>query len=349
MFTSVTAAAAGKIDHMHIANGHASVTSEQDLDNDLAISGELVHPADRLTRYGLVVAYRGETDGGPGYAISGNTFPLNDCLEAAGGRWDQEQQAWLFAGKEALTLLLAQIQAADIAVHGPGLNESAGQFEGFAPSDPLLARFLDVGPHAVSDPELLDLLFSLVDRSASKDDVGRRLVERFGSFSAVFAADRARLGEIPAANVRSIALLKAIQVAIERVLHEPLKENPIIGSWSALIDYLKVTLRHKSTEHLLVLYLDRKNRLIRDEIQQQGTVDHTPLYPREILKRSLELAASAIIMVHNHPSGDPTPSKADIDMTKQVIRALEPVDIALHDHVIVGRNDYLSFRAKKLI
>ncbi|MGI9489575.1 MAG: JAB domain-containing protein, partial [Geminicoccaceae bacterium] len=117
----------------------------------------------------------------------------------------------------------------------------------------------------------------------------------------------------------------------------------------ALLDYLKMALGHEPIEQFRVLFLDKKNILIKDEVQQRGTVDHTPLYPREIAKRALELGASALIMVHNHPSGDPTPSKADIDMTKQVIRALESVDITVHDHVIVGRNDFLSFRAQHLI
>ena len=335
---------------MHFANGHSSVTPEDDLDATVAIDGELSHPADRLARLGLEVAYRGDKDGIPAYVIRGNTYPLNDCLEAAGGRWDQEQEAWLFDGKQALQKLLAQIEAADIVASGPGLNEAGSSFAGFAARDPLLTRLLDVGPHVISDEELLELLISTGD--AAFDDprtIARDLLDQFGSLGAVFAAEKLRLGAQNGVTERMVGRLKAVQLALERILHEPIKENPIIGSWTSLTDFLKVTLRHKTTEHLLVLYLDRKNRLIRDEVQQQGTVDHTPLYPREIVKRALELAASAVILVHNHPSGDPTPSKADIDMTKQVIRALDSVDITVHDHVIVGRNDFLSFRARHLI
>lgn len=334
---------------MHFANGHSSVTSEDDLDGSVAVDGELTHPADRLARFGLEVTYHGETDGAPAYVIRGNTYPLNDCLEAAGGRWDQEREAWLFDGEFALQKLIAQIEAADIVATGPGLNEASSGFEGFAPVDPLLARFLDVGAHVISDQELLELLIAQGDGPSDAHEVSRELIEHFGSLSAVFAAEKARLGNLAHVTAKTIGRLKAVQLAVERVLHEPIKENPVIGSWTSLTNYLKVTLRHKTTEHLVVLYLDRKNRLIRDEIHQKGTVDHTPLYPREIVKRALELAASAIILVHNHPSGDPTPSKADIDMTKQVIRALESVDITVHDHVIVGRNDYLSFRAQRLI
>ncbi len=333
---------------MSYANGFSSTIAE-DLDAAVDVNGELTHPADRLARFGLEVAYRGEAEGNPAYIIRGNTFPLNDCLEAAGGRWDQDQEAWLFDGEQVLQKLIAQIEAADIVATGPGLNEATSTFEGFLPADPLLARFLDLGPHVVSDEELLQLLLSSGEQPSECPEISRSLLENFGSLSAVFAAEKERLAKLAYMSSKMVGRVKAVQLAIERVLHEPIKENPIIGSWSSLTDYLKVTLRHKTTEHLVILFLDRKNRLIRNEVQQQGTVDHTPLYPREIVKRALELAASAIILVHNHPSGDPTPSKADIDMTKQVVRALESVDITVHDHVIVGRNDYLSFRAQRLI
>ncbi len=333
---------------MGFANGFSSTVAE-DLDAAVDVDGELTHPADRLARFGLEVAYRGETEGNPAYIIRGDTYPLNDCLEAAGGHWDQDQEAWLFDGEQVLQKLIAQIEAADIVATGPGLNEASSAFEGFLPADPLLARFLDFGPHVVSDEELLQLLLSSGEQPSECPEISRSLLENFGSLSAIFAAEKERLSNLAYMSSKMVGRMKAVQLAIERVLHEPIKENPIIGSWTSLTDYLKVTLRHKTTEHLVVLYLDRKNRLIRNEVQQHGTVDHTPLYPREIVKRALELAASAIILVHNHPSGDPTPSKADIDMTKQVVRALDSVDITVHDHVIVGRNDYLSFRAQRLI
>ncbi len=331
------------------ANGHSSVTPEDDLDGTVAVDSELSHPADRLARLGLEVTYRSDLNGVPAYVVRGNTFPLNDCLEAAGGRWDQDEEAWLFDGKLALQTLLAQIEAADIVASGPGLHEASAGFQGFTERDPLLSRFLNVGPHVVSDEDLLELLVASGEKPLEPREIGRELIEHFGSLGAVFAADKGRLGALPLVDRRMVGRLKAVQLALERILHEPIKENPIIGSWTSLTDFLKVTLRHKTTEHLIVLYLDRKNRLIRNEVHQHGTVDHTPLYPREIVKRALELAASAIILVHNHPSGDPTPSKADVDMTKQVIRALESVDITVHDHVIVGRNDFLSFRAQHLL
>ncbi|HEX6113753.1 MAG TPA: DNA repair protein RadC [Geminicoccaceae bacterium] len=144
-------------------------------------------------------------------------------------------------------------------------------------------------------------------------------------------------------------LLKAIGELLKRVLREEIRDRPVIGSWTALIDYLQVALAHEPIEQFRVLFLDRKNILIRDELQQRGTVDHTPLYPREIVKRALELGASAIIMVHNHPSGDPTPSRADIEMTKQVVQAMSAVGLTVHDHVIVGKNRHTSFKSQRLI
>src|SRR4249920_2755137 len=129
-----------------------------------------------------------------------------------------------------------------------------------------------------------------------------------------------------------------------RALKEPVQQRTPIGSWTALIDYLQTSMAHDPTEQFRILFLDRRNQLLRDEVQSRGTVDHTPLYPREVVKRALELAASAIIMVYNHPSGDPTPSQADIDMTRQVIGALAQVNISVHDHIIVGRNRHTSFK-----
>jgi DNA repair protein RadC len=151
------------------------------------------------------------------------------------------------------------------------------------------------------------------------------------------------------ARRHSEVLLKVIAELLKRVLREEIRNRPVIGSWTALLDYLQVALAHEAIEQFRVLFLDRKNLLIRDEQQQRGTVDHTPLYPREIVKRALELGASAIIMVHNHPSGDPTPSRADIEMTKQVVQAMSAVGLEVHDHVIIGKNRHTSFKSQRLI
>jgi DNA repair protein RadC len=145
------------------------------------------------------------------------------------------------------------------------------------------------------------------------------------------------------------APLKAVKECAGRILIERIEDKPVIGSWTALLDYVRVVLAHEPIEQFRILFLDRRNTLIRDELQQRGTVDHTPIYPRELVKRALELGASSIIMVHNHPSGDPTPSRADIEMTKQVVQAMSAVGLTVHDHVIVGKNRHTSFKSQRLI
>jgi DNA repair protein RadC len=176
-----------------------------------------------------------------------------------------------------------------------------------------------------------------------------QLLDRFGSLGAVVTADPTKLIEVLRSDDLSVMLLKAVRAAVKAILREPLEERPIIGSASALMDYLSVTMRHEPTEATRILFLDRKNALIKDEIHQRGTVDHIPLYPREVLRRVIELGASAIILVHNHPSGDPTPSQSDIEMTRRLAAALNTISVVLHDHVIVGRNKETSLRKEALI
>ncbi len=144
-------------------------------------------------------------------------------------------------------------------------------------------------------------------------------------------------------------LLKAVQALTQKMLRNDMEKKPILGSWQKLIDYCYVTMAHEKREHFRVLFLNRKNRLIADEVQQVGTVDHTPAYPREIVKRALELGATAMILVHNHPSGDPSPSDADIGMTKEIIRAAAALDILVHDHLIISQNGHVSFKSLGLL
>jgi DNA repair protein RadC len=174
------------------------------------------------------------------------------------------------------------------------------------------------------------------------------LFDRFGSLGAVVAAEPSKLAEVLHDDL-SVALLKAVRAAVKAIVREPLEDRPVIGSKSALMDYLSVTMRHEPIEATRILFLDRKNALIKDEIQNRGTVDHTPLYPREVVRRVIELGASAIILVHNHPTDDVTPSRADIAMTCQLAAALKAINVVLHDHVIVGRSREISLRKSKLI
>jgi DNA repair protein RadC len=181
---------------------------------------------------------------------------------------------------------------------------------------------------------------------ASPEQV-RALLDEVGSLPQVLAASPAALGRFvrPAAAGR-LALARDLA---QRLLRAPLRERPVISSWSALTDYLRAGLAGRSRERFHVLYLDKKNRLIRDEIEGEGTVDHAPVYPREILRRALELDASALILAHNHPAGDPTPSSADVEMTRQVVEAARALRISVHDHVVVGGHDVASFRALGLL
>ena len=213
----------------------------------------------------------------------------------------------------------------------------------------LRARFLEAGPAALPDYELLELiLFQAKPRQDTKP-LAKALLARFGSFAGVIGADIPQLMAVPEMGEASVVALKAIQAGVERVLKDEVRANPVLSSWDKVVDYCRAAMARAPIEQFRLLFLDRKNVLIADEVQQTGTVDHTPVYPREVVKRALELSASAIIMVHNHPSGDPTPSKADIDMTRQVIEAGRPLGVAVHDHLIAGRHGVESLKARGLI
>lgn len=202
---------------------------------------------------------------------------------------------------------------------------------------------------SVSSAEILELLLCFGRSGHAAGRIARDLIEHFGSLGGVLAAQPNGLAGWLEGDQASVFLLKIVRVAVKMTLREPLEDRPVIGSASALMDYLSVTMRHEATEATRVLFLDRKNTLIKDETLHRGTVDHTSLYPREVLRRVIETGASAIILVHNHPSGDPSPSKADIAMTRELIAALGTIGGVLHDHVIVGRNRELSFRKTGLI
>lgn len=196
---------------------------------------------------------------------------------------------------------------------------------------------MEAGSEALADYELLELLlFSILPRRDVKP-LAKRLIERFGGLAGVLNAELTALAGAPGLGMNSALALKAIQAVHQRALRSELINRPILSSWQQLLDYCRVAMAHSLIEEFRLLFLDRKNLLIADEVQQTGTIDHTPVYPREVLKRALELGASAVIMVHNHPSGDPTPSKADIAMTREMAKAAAPLGIHLHDHLIIGR------------
>jgi DNA repair protein RadC len=212
----------------------------------------------------------------------------------------------------------------------------------------LRARFL-TSPETLPDYELLELiLFRAVPRRDVKP-LAKEIIARFGGFSEAINADPARLREVRGVSDTIITEFRIIREAGLRLAQAKVMKKEVIGSWDALLEYCAASMAHNPVEQFRILFLDRKNVLIADEVQQRGTVDHTPVYPREVVKRALELNASALILVHNHPSGDPTPSNADVEMTRQIVDTARPLGIEIHDHLVVGKGRHASFRSLGLI
>ena len=213
----------------------------------------------------------------------------------------------------------------------------------------LRMRFLEAGAEALSDYELLELLlFRVLPRRDTKP-IAKALLETFGSLAEVMAAPEARLRKVDGFGDASITELKVIHAVASRMLRGAVKKRPVLSSWSTVLDYCRSAQAFADREEFRVLFLDKRNQLIADEVQQTGTIDHTPVYPREIVKRALELASTAVILVHNHPGGDPTPSRADIEMTQRIIEIARGLGIEVHDHIIVGRDGHASLKGLKLI
>ncbi len=205
------------------------------------------------------------------------------------------------------------------------------------------------GLNTLPDYELLELYLFRTARMGDVKPKAKALLARFGSLGAVLSASLPELMSVAGVGEVAAIDLKLVHEMAQRMGREPATRRTVIGSWSALLSYVRVTLQHEAREQVRVLYLDRKNQMIRDEVTNHGTVDHAPVYPREIVRRALELSASSIILVHNHPSGDPTPSKADVEITQAVIAAGKPLGISVHDHLVVGREGVVSLKAKGLM
>ncbi len=213
----------------------------------------------------------------------------------------------------------------------------------------LRQRFRDAGPDALSDYELLEMvLFRALPRRDVKP-LAKLLIAEFGSFAETVHAPEPRLREIEGLGEAAITEIKLIAATASRVAKGEVKDRAILSSWQSVVDYCRTAMAFADKEQFRILFLDKRNRLIADELQQIGTVDHTPVYPREVIKRALELSATAIILVHNHPSGDPTPSAADIQMTKAIVKIAEPLGISVHDHIIVGKNGHASLKGLQLM
>lgn len=213
----------------------------------------------------------------------------------------------------------------------------------------LKERFRRGDSHAWQDYEFLELLLF---RSIPRRDVkplAKDLLRRFGSFPEAVCAPRERLLEVPGLGPSAVDDLKIVEAAAQRIARGRIAGREVLSSWSAVLDYCRAAMAFSEREEFRVLFLDKKNALIADEVQQTGTVDHVPVYPREIVKRAVALSASAIILVHNHPSGDPTPSGADIAMTTTIVEAARPLGVTVHDHIIIGREGHASFKGLRLI
>jgi len=228
-----------------------------------------------------------------------------------------------------------------------GLSETAPHFHGHR--ERLRARFRAAGSEAIADYELLELiLFRALPRRDVKP-LAKALLARFGSFAEAIAAPAHLLEEVAGMGEAAVTDFKIVQAAASRLARGEVRRRPILSSWPIVLDYCRTRMAFAEKEHFRVLFLDKRNQLIADEQLGEGTVDHTPVYPREVVKRALELSATAIILVHNHPSGDPTPSRADIDMTRAIVNITGSLGIAVHDHIIVGKDGHASLRGLKLI
>lgn len=215
--------------------------------------------------------------------------------------------------------------------------------------DRLRGRFVRSGAGAFEDYELLEMiLFAAIPRRDVKP-LAKKLLAQFGGLQGVFGASLEDLQSMEGLSENSAVLLKSIHALTQRMLYGDIDQKPILSSWNKLIDYCHVAMAQEKREQFRVLFLNRKNQLIADEVQQVGTVDHTPVYPREIVRRALELGATALILVHNHPSGDPTPSDSDIAMTEEIIKAARALDLRVHDHLIISRGGHISFKSLGLL
>jgi DNA repair protein RadC len=281
-------------------------------------------------------------------------FPARARL--LGGEWNAARHVWIFDACEddRVRSLCREIYGTDGAdgmaplpsAVGYGRNEfseGAAVPHYFGHRQRLRERLIDSGAESLPDYELLEVILFAARGRGDVKPVAKALLGHFGGFAEMMSAEPDALAAA-GLNLAGIAAIKAAREAALRLMRAELQQRPVVNSWDKLIDYCSAQVAHGKVEEFHILFLDRKNVLIKDERQQRGTVDHTPVYPREVVKRALELGASAMILVHNHPSGDPTPSKADIAVTQDIKKAAAPLGVVLHDHVIIGRNRHTSLR-----
>jgi DNA repair protein RadC len=282
------------------------------------------------------------------WKVSGNTLPHRTLLRDAGGNWNRLDQCWEFSGDDPTDKLAAALQAAPSPIGHNSGEAAAPKPHYHGHRGRVRERVLKAGIESLPDYELLELLlFYAIDRIDTKP-LAKRLLDRFGTLGDVFAAEPAQLREFEI-DQRTLVMFRAVRESGRRLAERKVKDMPVLTNWQQLLDYCHAALAHEKTEQFRILFLDRKNVLIADEVQQRGTIDHTPVYPREVVKRALDLGAAALILVHNHPSGDPKPSRDDIEMTREIRKAAEALGIAIHDHLVIGRKGHASFRGLGLL
>lgn len=233
--------------------------------------------------------------------------------------------------------------------HGPDRQDGEAEPHYVGHRQRLRQRFAQFGAEAMPDYELLELvLFRAVPRRDVKP-MAKALIRRFGSFAEVVMAPVELITEVPEVTPNIAGELKLMGAVAQRIARGEVMKRPLLSSWSAVLDYIRTAMAFAEKEQFRILFLDKRNVLIADELQQTGTVDHTPVYPREVARRALDLSATAVLLVHNHPSGDPTPSQADIAMTREIVNVLKPLGVIVHDHVIIGRDGHASMKGLRLI
>lgn len=286
------------------------------------------------------------------YSVKGETHPHRNLLRELGGRWDGIERAWIFEGIDPRPALRERLEHGRAA---QGLSDSlpqidlANQPHYLGHRQRLRDRFLAGGDNGLPDYELLELLLFFSIPKIDTKPLAKQLLGRFGSLAGVVNASAEQLAEFQRMDHFTITIFKALRIFAARLVLEDLTERPVLDNWDKLVAYLRAAMAHRMIEQFRLLFLDRRNVLIADEVQHEGSIDHTPVYPREVVKRALALDASALVMVHNHPSNHPQPSKPDIEMTRQVRDALDRVGVVLHDHLIISRRGHTSFRQLGLL
>jgi DNA repair protein RadC len=282
------------------------------------------------------------------WRVSGNTLAHRGLLRDAGGAWNKLDQCWEFTGDDPTGKLASALAAAPASLGHNSAEPSPEKPHYLGHRGRVRERVLKAGIEPLADYELLELLlFYSIDRVDTKP-LAKTLLDRFGTLGDIFAAEPVQLREFEI-DQRTLVLFRAVRESGRRLAERKVKNMPVLTNWQQLLDYCHAALAHEKTEQFRILFLDRKNVLIADEVQQRGTIDHTPVYPREVVKRALDLGAAALILVHNHPSGDPKPSRDDIDMTREIRKAAEALGISIHDHLVIGRKGHASFRSLGLL